>query len=372
MDVEKVAQDVRMCAGCPKMCRHVCPTFLAWRSDSPTPHGRALLLHQEILGTRDLDERAVEVLYQCLECSHCLTWCVPEIDIASLVENRRRGLVKEGRRPAGLDEMAEAIRLSKNPFGEPHGSRNGWLKPAKESGTSILYFTGCTSAYREQSIASSTLALLELLGYSVTIAPDETCCGSPLFRTGDEEGGLQCALENAEVLNGIEAEEVVVTCPGCLRTLTQDYPRLGVELNKRVIHISQLLSEKKDLLKGSLAATVTYHDPCHLGRHSGIYDEPRAVIEHMTGGGLVEMERNRENAMCCGNGAGLRTLFSEHAKVIGAERVAQAKQTGAQLLVTACPFCKNMLASQASDALVVLDLPEFVMRGVSGTEAKDD
>ena len=359
---DKIAEQIRMCAACPKMCRHVCPTFFAWRSDSPTPHGRALLLHQEILGTRDLDKRAIEVLYQCLECSHCLTFCVPEIDIASIVEERRKGLVSEGRRPQDLDDLAKAIQKHHNPYSEPHESRNEWIHPKKSKGKSILYFTGCTSAYREKEIVSATIELLQSLNYDVKISPDEWCCGSPLFRTGDTELGLALANHNVTLLNGADVSEIIVTCPGCYRVLTQDYPNLGLTLNKPIRHISQVLANQlEELEEGIPNNQITYHDPCHLGRHCGIYDEPRSVIEKISGKPVLEMERNRDNAMCCGNGAGLRTLFPDRAKIIGAERIQQAKQTGADILVTACPFCKNMLESQASDSIKVFDLPEIVM-----------
>ena len=370
---EEQSEQLRMCAGCPKMCRHVCPTFFAWRSDSPTPHGRALLLHQEKLGIRELDDRAIEVLYQCLECSHCLTFCKPEIDIASLVEERRKNLVKEGRRPSGLDELANIIKEYHNPFSEPHEFRNNWLSPKKSRGKSLFYFTGCTSAYREKEIASETVELLNSLNFDVEISPDEWCCGSPLFRTGDIELGLELARHNVAVLNEIAADEILVTCPGCYRVLTQDYPSLGFELKKPVKHISQLLASHLDNLEESpFDGIITYHDPCHLGRHSNIYEEPRRIIEKISGKAVSEMERNRENAMCCGNGAGLRTLFSDKAKVIGTERIKQAKRAGANILVTACPFCKNMLDSQSDNSLKVLDLPEFVMFSKRGHKANVD
>ena len=153
----------------------------------------------------------------------------------------------------------------------------------------------------------------------------------------------------------------MVTCPGCYRTLSEDYPKHGLTLNKRVIHLTQFLDfQLKDLPSG-VNGRVTYHDPCHLGRHSGIYDEPRRIIEQVSEDGLVEMERTRENAMCCGNGAGLRTLFPEESRKIGRERVDQSLRTGAEYLVTACPFCKNMLKSQADDRITVLDLPEYIL-----------
>jgi len=372
---ESLAEQIRMCAACPKMCRHVCPTFLAWRSDSPTPHGRALLIHQALIGTREIDERGVEVLFQCLECSHCLTWCKPEIDIATIVEEQRKALVAEGRHPKGLNEMAQAIKQHHNPYSEPHLLRNNWLSIKKEKeGKSLFYFIGCTAAYREKEIASSTVELLESLGYNIVIgteSSDEWCCGSPLFRTGDVEIGLEQARHNTELLNELNVEEILVTCPGCYRVLSRDYPEHGLVLNKPVRHISQLLDEIKDHLPAiDFEGPITYHDPCHLGRHSNIYDEPRNVINQISNSTMVEMERTRENAMCCGNGAGLRTLFPEQARKIGMERVLQAKRTGASVLVTSCPFCKNMLQSQSGDNLTVLDLPELVLKAKRGRKVK--
>jgi heterodisulfide reductase subunit D len=369
----KIAEQVRMCAGCPKMCRHVCPTFFAWRSDAPTPHGRALLLHYEITGTREIDERGVEVLYQCLECSHCLTWCKPEIDIAALVENKRRELVKNNQQPKGISRLTNLVRETHNPFGENHSERNSWIKSSNSTGPRILYFTGCMAAYREKESAQDTVSLLEVLGYSVELTPAEWCCGSPLIRTGDLDSGLELASHNVEILNGINAEEILVTCPGCYRVLSTFYPENGYELNKPVRHISEFLSESLDKLPtGEFDGLITFHDPCHLGRHSGVYDAPRTVIEHISGSPIVEMERNRENAMCCGNGAGLRTLFPEHAKKIGAERIHQAININARYLVTSCPFCKEMLQSQSTETITVLDLPEYVMYSSKSRDVKTD
>ena len=370
---DSLAEQIRMCAACPKMCRHVCPTFLAWRSDSPTPHGRALLLHQEIVGTRDLDERGIEVLFQCLECSHCLTFCKPEIDIATIVEHRRKEIVAEGRRPSGLNEMAESIKKYHNPYSEPQKSRNDWMETKNSGNKHLFYFTGCTAAYREKEIACDTIEILETLGNRVSVSSDEWCCGSPLLRTGDVNLGLEQANHNVEMLNAIDADEIVVTCPGCYRVLTKDYADYDLKLNKPIKHISQILEEQiLNLPVGDFGDSITYHDPCHLGRHCGIYDAPRKVIEKVTGVSLVEMERTRDNAMCCGNGAGLRTLFSDKAKKIGSERIKQAKNVGANILVTSCPFCKNMLDAQSGEDLTVFDLPEIVLMAEKRRKANID
>jgi Fe-S oxidoreductase len=330
-------------------------------------------MHHEASGSREIDDRGVEVFYQCLECSHCLTWCKPEIDIATLVELKRREFVKQGRQPKGLVKLSQSVRNNLNPLDEPMGKRNDWITPKKNKGKPVLYFVGCLASYREKEIAKDTVASLELLGYKVTIAGDEACCGSPLFRTGDEEGGLEMAQHNLAIMNDSDVQEIVASCPGCYRVLTQDYPNRGLDIKKPVRHISEVLSESlKKLPTSTFDGTITYHDPCHLGRHCGIYDPPREVISHVSGKPVKEMERNRDNSTCCGNGAGLRTLFPDAAKKIGTERIRHAKNVDAKFIVTTCPFCKNMLESQSDETLTVLDLPELVMLAQKRREVKKD
>ncbi len=373
MDSDTIAEQVRMCAACPKMCRHVCPTFFAWRSDGPTPHGRALLIHQEGIGARNLDERGVEVLYQCLQCSHCLTWCVTEIDIAQIVETTRTRLVSEGRYPKQLEELRDSVLSNHNPYNENHSTRTTWNETSNPGSKSILYFSGCTAAYREQNIAKATVEVLESLDFNVIVTPEEWCCGSPLFRTGFREAALEQAQHNVDILNSIDADEIVATCPGCYKTLTQDYPLHDLQLNKPVTHISQVLEKTLPSVAGiQTKKRITYHDPCHLGRHVGEYDAPRRVIQKASGSTPEEMDRNRENATCCGNGAGLRTLFPNQAKLIGTSRIEDAKAIEADILVTSCPFCTNMLSKQTNDTLEVLDLPEFVLEMRKGHDMKGD
>jgi heterodisulfide reductase subunit D len=277
------------------------------------------------------------------------------------------------KQPARISRLANLIKETHNPFGEESTKRNDWIKTGHKKGPKILYFTGCTAAYREKDIAQDTVSILEQLGYSVEIISDERCCGSPLFRTGNQNSGFELAKHNIEILNQSDAESILVTCPGCYYALTSDYSENGFDLNKPVQHISEfLLKSLKKIPKGKITESITYHDPCHLGRHSGIYDAPREIIKRVSDSNVVEMERNRENAMCCGNGAGLRTLFPDHAKKIGAERIRHAKNVGARYLVTSCPFCKNMLSSQSGSDITVLDIPELVMMIQNGQYDKTD
>lgn len=214
----------------------------------------------------------------------------------------------------------------------------------------MLYFRGCTARERLTSISQATEKLLNKAGVDFHTLDDEKCCGSVLLRTGFEKEAKQQIKKNMEVLEG---ERILTSCAGCYKTLKDDYEGLDV------IHISQLLSQlinegKLNFSKKNL--NVTYHDSCHLGRHSEVFDEPRNVIKSIAD--LVEMENICENSLCCGAGGGVKSAYPEVANQMASSRISQAKETGCGTLITACPFCKLNLEN---DDLEVLDLTEFLV-----------
>ena len=214
----------------------------------------------------------------------------------------------------------------------------------------MIYFRGCTAREKETSIADATEELLKLADVEYRVLEDEKCCGSVLIRTGFIDEAQKQIEKNTELLSG---ELILTSCAGCYKTLKQDYDDLDV------IHISQflntLIDEKKlDFNKKDLK--VTYHDSCHLGRHCNVFDEPRNVISNV--GNLIEMQNNRENSLCCGAGGGVKSAYPEIASQMADSRIYQAIETGADLLVTPCPFCKLNLKDRG---LNVLDLTEFLI-----------
>ena len=215
----------------------------------------------------------------------------------------------------------------------------------------MLYFRGCTAREKQTNIQKATEFLLNTAGIDYHILDDEKCCGSVLLRTGFESEAKEQIKRNAEIF---KKDKILTSCAGCYKTLKEDYEGLDV------IHISQLLEElirdgKLDFTKKDL--DVTYHDSCHLGRHLNIFDEPREVIEAVAN--LVEMENIRENSLCCGAGGGVKSAYPEIADQMASSRIAQAKDTDCEILITSCPFCKLNLEN---DDLEVLDLTEFLVR----------
>lgn len=223
----------------------------------------------------------------------------------------------------------------------------------------MLYFRGCTARERETNIAQATELLLKRANVDFHTLDDEKCCGSVLLRTGFIDEANEQIKKNTGILKG---ERILVSCAGCYKTLKDDYEGLDV------IHISQLLFQlieegKLNFYKNDL--NVTYHDSCHLGRHCEVFDEPREVIKSVAN--LIEMENIRENSLCCGAGGGVKSAYPEVANQMASSRIAQAKQTGCETLITACPFCKLNLEN---DDMEVLDLTEFLIKYGGEDESK--
>lgn len=237
----------------------------------------------------------------------------------------------------------------------------------------MLYFRGCVAREKVNTISKSTEAILKKAGVKFRTISDESCCGSVLLRTGFLKEAKEQMNNN---LPSLEGEKVLVSCAGCYKTFKEDYKEiLGVKLD--VIHTSQLfrdlinnetntnntnnkLNFRKSGNSQSGSLKVTYHDPCHLGRHAGEYDAPREVINFVSS--LIEMENIRDNSRCCGSGGGVKSAFPEIATTIAQERIKEAKRTEASLMVTACPFCKLNLNQFDFE---VLDLSEFLLKYLS-------
>lgn len=217
----------------------------------------------------------------------------------------------------------------------------------------MIYFRGCTAREKETTIADATEKLLKLADIDYTILDDESCCGSVLLRTGFDEEAERQIEKNSKQFRG---KKILTSCAGCYKTLKQDYDDIDV------IHISMLLEDLIREGKLPLRETnlnVTYHDSCHLARHCEVFDAPREVIKSIAN--LVEMENIREKSLCCGAGGGVKSAYPEIADQVAKTRIEQAIATEADLLVTACPFCKLNLKDNGME---VLDLTEFLIGGL--------
>jgi heterodisulfide reductase subunit D len=319
--------------------------------------GRAIL--EEEIEPEDI-ESLKKIAYACPICGACTLQCkeYKEMDNVEIIEALRAKIVELGYGTMPEHEkFAQNVNKEHNPYGELHANRFSWLpKEAKiDEKAEIAYFVGCTSAYREQELAKATAKLLNKAKIPFQIlGSEEFCCGSPLLRTGQRELAIELAKHNVEAIRKKGIKKVVFSCAGCYRTFKEDYPKMVGDLGFEVLHITQylaqLLKEGKLKLSKKLDKVVTYHDPCHLGRHInitkkkvGVFDEPRDLLKAIPGIKLQEMIRIRENAWCCGAGGGVKSAFKDFALDTAIDRIDEAVATGANILVSACPFCRRNL-----------------------------
>ncbi|MBD3227505.1 MAG: disulfide reductase [Candidatus Lokiarchaeota archaeon] len=356
----------------------VCPTASRFGFESFYASGRIELARAIIeKSLRVPTDRLLDIFYTCTGCGACFEQChelsgfdVNQVDlfeaIKALFYERGWGPLEKHK------EFANSIIENHNPYHEPHENRFKWLNNQKiSSDASLIYFVGCTSSYRRVEIAKATVEVLKKSNTSFRImGPDEWCCGSPLIRTGQVDIAKDLAAHNIEKIESIGAETVIFSCAGCYRTFKNDYEKLGFSIPFKVKHTSQYflnLMRKNKLNGKSLSKVVTYHDPCHLGRHSRVYKQPRNVLKRL-GIEINEMARNMENTFCCGAGSGVRAAYPKFANWTARKRIQEAINTDAQILASTCPFCKNnfMEAIEAfKTKLKIYDLSEILMEALN-------
>lgn len=329
-------------------------------------------------GPKDAGERPE--VWNCTTCRTCTDRCPKGVKPMELLIGLRSRSIERGRVMPTVRDALESTFKHGNPWGRIRDKRMDWAEdlnvPVAEEGehVSVLYYVGCTPAYepRTQGIARALVKLFEAAGvpYS-TLGTSESCCGNEIKRMG-EEGLFELLVEgNRQAFGALEIDVIVTSSPHCMNTFRNEYG----EPELPVIHYSQLLADLlrdgKLRLSGSLDKTVTYHDPCFLGKHNGIYDDPREVIERVPGIEFVEMDRSRERALCCEGGGGRMWVEAaeERGERLAEIRVKDALELGAELLVTACPFCLLTLedavkTSGSEGKIEVIDLAELVAEAV--------
>jgi Fe-S oxidoreductase len=305
-----------------------------------------------------------------------------QIDTRPLWISMREQLVAWGLYPEVFDTLRERVTGQYNISGEDNANRLVWTEnmesiPAglkRKVDVDTVYFVGCVGSLypRVYSVPQSFVQILERAGESfTTLAGEEWCCGFPLEIAGMGQATGELARHNVESVRGIGARRLVTTCPSCYHTWAHEYPRLlGEPLGVEVLHATELLAdliaEGRIELRGFPQA-VTYHDPCDLGRTSGIYDEPRRIIEAIPGIDFTEMSENREMALCCGGGGDAEMADAQLTAAVGKRRIEQAQETGAKVVISACQQCNRTLAEAARKNRVrvrAMDITEVVWRAM--------
>ena len=321
-------------------------------------------------------ENLARIFYSCSVCLACTQQCqIPEIHYYAgewLMAMREEAV------RLGFGPMPEQSRYSdhvikeNNPYFEKHEDRLKWLPShiKQTPDAKLAYFVGCTSSYREQGVAIATAEILNSLQVDFRILKEERCCSSPVYMTGQSEKAKELAEKNVNIFKEAGIETIITSCAGCYRTWKDTYPNIfKIDHGIEVKHLPEFISAK--LKSGELSFNkeinmkITYHDPCHIGRHMGIYKAPRDVFEQIPGINLIEMNRNRQNSWCCGSGGGVRSAFKDLSAFAANERIEEAKSTTAEAIVSCCPFCLNQFKANIQDnEIQALDLSELVKKAI--------
>jgi len=333
-----------LCLECGK-CTAVCPISKFNNSYSP----RRLLAEGLFYNGTDL--LADKLLWSCLTCQLCSQRCPVDVRYSDYMRDMRAEAVKQGRwgNPSHAGALHYIMEMMASPALKPN--RTGWIDKklrTKETGE-ILYFVGCLPFYQDFfakdfnfepiSIARDTVRILNSLGIEPVVMADERCCGHDLYWLGRLDEFDELAKLNMKAIEDAGAKTVITACPECASSLKQLYPeRLG-KLGVKVLHIAELVAENTAKFKfNGFTKEVAFHDPCRLGRYLGIYEQPRQSLQAIPGVQLKEMPHNRRGAICCGTTNWMNC--DAVSKQIQVSRLKEAKDTGAQLLVTACPKCQ--------------------------------
>jgi heterodisulfide reductase subunit D len=350
-----------------------CPAGIYFGWEGYFNSGKQWMARAFLNGELPASKELLEVAEACTTCGMCETQCPNYIDTVHVTEALRAAVIEAGVEP--LDKhKGFGTRVSdqgmKNPYGEPFEERTKWFTgDVDNKDVKVAYFVGCTGAYRQQHVADHTASILKKLGFDFTVMSEEVCCGSPLLRTGLRDVFTEVMERNLEVFKDFDL--VVYSCAGCYKTFRNDYPTMsGKPLPFKVKHtvdlVYELLQEGKLKINKEYAERVTWHDPCHSIRHVGLaikkeileksenwllderkakkaeaayHETPREVLRAIPGLELREMYRIKGDSFCCGAGGGVKAQFTDMANATARERMKEAASTGADVIMTSCPFC---------------------------------
>ena len=397
----KQLMDLDACTRCGR-CQDHCPAYLTEKPLSPKDIINDLKDHMHRRGPQILDARikgtnpeevsplinsviAEDILWACTTCRSCIDHCPVFVEhVDKILDMRRYQVLMESKFPEELTAAFRGLEKNSNPWGLGYDSRADWageldvpiMSETGEKEIDYLFFVGCIRSYddRNKKVAVAMTRILNHLGIKFAIlGTEEGCCGDPARRVGNEYLYQILAQTNIETFNRYNIKMILTTCPHCYNTLKNEYPQLGFSCE--VVHHSVFIQENirngRLKLNHALAKRLTFHDPCYLGRYSGIYEPPREVLKSIPALNLREMKRSRIDSLCCGAGGGWMWMDEKIGKRMNIQRLEDALTVNPEWIATACPFCVTMFDDAIKDKnmekdLKIWDIAELVEQAMFG------
>ena len=335
--VRQFRDQVLRCSAC-GFCQAACPIFDVTKRPALNSRGKMLVLKEVMEGNIELNDDLIETLFQCTTCATCSTSCPSGVRVPEIIKAVRRDMVRAGTCHPAFTGMYEVLQDHLNIYAERQTVDFGRDLNRKAP---YVYYVGCVGMYREEEATKETLDLLDLLQVDYSLI-EEACCSGVLEDVGY---GINQDLADRIMENVLAtgATTVITGCPFCFKTFN-DKPQYARLRNAGVnaVHISQFLKDFD--FKVTTDKVVTYHDPCDLGRHCGIYEEPRQTIQKIAPR-FVELSHNRAGAVCCGAGGGVRAAYAANSLAMARRRLEEVEAVGADVLLTECNSCVHNLAN---------------------------
>jgi len=366
----------KLCYQC-GLCDVVCP----W--NRVRSFSMRKIIREATFGMTDIES---DDIWRCTTCGSCPQACPRGVGTMDVTVSFRRIASEAGISPPPIHTTSVNLGAEGNPLGEPRDQRGDWAEGLSvktfTEGTEILYFPGCYPSYdpRLKKVATATANILNQAGVDFGIlGPKENCCGESIRKAGDEALFKRLARENIKTFIDNGVKKILVTSPHCYHTFKNEYPEFRA--NFEVVHISQylfeLINEGRLKLTKEYKKKITYHDPCYLGRHNGIYDEPREVLRKVPGLELVEMADSREDSLCCGGGGGRIWMETPKGERFSDLRLEQATSVGAKVLATCCPYCitnfeDSRLTLEDSEVIEIKDITEIIQEAIGAKKPDED
>jgi len=328
---------IQRCSRC-GFCQAHCPVFGASLRPALNARGKMLLLKEVLEGKLELGPELAESIFQCTTCASCALNCPSGVDVPTIIKTARKEMVDLGTCHPAFVAMDQVLEQHPNIYAEDEPE--DFDRPRNQK-AEVVYFMGCVGQYREEEATEAALEVLDYLEVDYTLI-DEVCCSGVLEDVGFEIKPA-LAAKNLELILATGAKTLVTGCPYCFRTFNNKelYAPLK-EAGVEILHLSQFLAGQD--LGVHTNQVVTYHDPCDLGRHTDIYDEPRQTIKALAPN-FVELPHHHADALCCGAGGGVRGAFAKNSLDMARRRLAEVDQVGAEVVLTECNSCVHNLAN---------------------------